>query len=553
MSRALLLALLAGGASAAEPRKRPPQYARSGPVVEEIVIERKDVFDPAVPGEDWLPFRAANRLHMLTREHIIRRELLFREGELWDPLKALESERILRSYGIFRRADIDQAPQGPDGPVKVYVRTQDSWTTNPQLSFGTEGGKTFYSYGLEEGNFLGYGKTIGFAHNTNGDDRSDSFRYGDPYFLGTRLRFGTSYSRSNDGDSNSVFLARPFYSLEADHALSTLWSRSVSEGRTVRDGEEFSRFQTRSRFAEASIGQRLNDDRAMIHRYELGWYSERREYRPQSDTRGSLPSDFEASGPTAGWSWVQPRYVKETNIDRMERVEDFNLGNEFSLRGGFMPVLAGSDRERWLFSAENQHGLRVAPGRFALGALLASGRVAAGRWENALFSASGNLFWKTALPGEQTFVAHVEGVTGRYLDRDSQVTLGGNSGLRGYKNDSFVGGKALLLNLENRFFFPWEVLHLARFGGVLFFDAGSVAPEGGKFALQRFKSDVGLGLRVSGTRSRAGAVARVDIAYALNEGPGRSRWVLTIQGGQAFSLFNSSARNVRLSPRSRLQ
>lgn len=549
-SAGLLLLLLA--AAPAEGRT-PGVYVTSGPVVGEIIIERKDVFDPEVPGEDWLPFRLANRIHVVTREEVIRRELLIREGELWDPLKALESERNLRANGSFRRAQLDPAPQAPNGPVNVYVRTQDSWTTNPSLGFGTEGGRTFFSFGLVENNFMGYGKSVGYTHSESGDTRSNSYLYGDPRFLGTRLRLGSSYTDSNDGESSTLFLTRPFYSLESDNALSISWDRSISDGQIVRDGEDFSEFHVRRRVVEASVGQRLNDDRALINRYEFGWYSERRVYEARDETRGALPAAMELSGPTAGWSWVQPRYAKETYIDRMERVEDFNLGNEFALRGGWMPVATGSDRERWVFHAEDQQGFSVGPGRFALGALTASGRSAGGRWDNALLAASGNVFWKTALPGEQTFVLHAEGVTGRYLDADSQVTLGGDSGLRGYKNDSFVGAKAVLFNLENRFFIPGEVLHLMRFGGVLFFDAGTVVPEGGKFALQRFKSDVGAGLRVGSTRSRSGAVGRIDLAYALNEGPGGSRWVLTIQAGQAFSLFNSSARRFRLSPGSRLQ
>jgi hypothetical protein len=551
---ALALLLLCASPALSQTRRKPRVYKSSGPVVGVIHIERGDVFDPQVPGEDWWPFRVANKIHWVTREDIVRRELLFKEGELWDPLKALESERNLRANGSFRRAVVDPAPQAPNGPVDVYVRTQDAWTTNPKLSFGTEGGRTFYSYGLEENNVFGYGKTLGFSRSKNGDDHSDSFVVGDPRFLGTRLRLGASFSDSSDGDSSGLFLTRPFYSLESENAVSASWNRSLSDGQVLRDGEEFSQHRIRSRQAEGSIGQRLNDDRAVIHRWELGWYSEKRAYEAKPETKPALlPADQEYSGPTAGWSWVQPRYVKEAYIDRMEIVEDFNLGNEFELRAGFMPTETGSDRERWLWSAQDQQGVQFGPGRFALGALMTSGRAAGGRWDNALFSASGNLFWKTEAPGQQTLVAHVEGVTGRFLDRDSQVTLGGNSGLRGYKNDSFTGGKAVLFNVEDRFFIPGEFLHLMRFGGVLFFDSGTVIPEGGNFALERFKSDVGLGLRIGSTRSRGGAVGRVDIAYALNGGPGGSRWVLTIQAGQAFSLFNSSARGVRLSPRSRLQ
>ena len=543
MSAALLLLLAAAPAAGqnAVPGKS------TATVVGAIRVERLNVFDPNVPGEGWWPFRVANRIHIQTRENIIRRELLFREGEIWDELKVIESERNLRANGSFRRVDIARDKDG------VAVRTQDSWTTNPKLSFGTEGGRTFYSYGLEENNILGYGKSIGVAHNEDGDTRSNSVLYGDPRFLGTRLRLGGAYTDSSDGDAGSAFLTRPFYSLDSDNAVSASWSRSLGDGDIVRDGQTYSEFRVRRRYTEASIGQRLNDDRLFVNRFEMGWYSERRQYEAAANTNGPLPADQEMSGPTVGWSWVMPRYVKETYVDRMEHVEDFNLGNEFSLRGGWLPQAAGSDRDRSIFYARDQQGLSLGPGRFALAALTISGRTHADHWENASLSAAGNVIWKSGWVGDQTWVAHFEGVTGRYLDRDSQVTLGGGSGLRGYKNDAFVGGKALLMNLENRFFLPGEYLHLMRFGGVVFFDSGVVAHEGSGFAPERLKSDIGFGMRVGSTRSRGGAVGRVDLAYALNSGPGGSRWVLTVQAGQAFDLFNSAARRVRQSPGSRLQ
>lgn len=481
---ALAAALLLAAPARAQSRRRPWVYASSGPVVGVIHIERGDVFDPKAPGEDRWFFRLANRLHVVTREEVVRRELLFKPGELWDPLKALESERNLRANGSFRRVDLSPAPQAPNGPVDVYVRTKDSWTTNPNLSFGTEGGKTFYSYGLEENNLLGYGKRVGFAHGQDGQDRSDSFVYGDPRFLGTRLRLSGSFADASDGESSALDLTRPFYSLESDDAVSASWKRSLGDGSIVRDGEDFSEFRVRQRQAEASFGRRLNAGRDLVHRYELGWYSEKRAYASDARTRGPLPVDRELSGPTAGWSWVQPRYAKEAYIDRMEIVEDFNLGNELELRGGWMPTAAGSDRERWLWHLRQQQGVSFAPGRFALGQVVASGRAVGGRWENALLAVSGNLFWKTGEAerspvGAHTVVAHAEGVGGRALDRDSQVMLGGDSGLRGYKNGSFVGAKALLFNLEDRFFFPGELLHVMRLGGVLFFDSGTVVPEGG--------------------------------------------------------------------------
>ena len=547
----LAVALLAPAARANDviPEKPP---ALPGAAIGEIRIERVNVFDPTVPGEDWWPFHIANKIHFPTRETVIRRELLFAPGEIWDPLKVIESERNLRLNGSFRRVEVISVKR-TDGRVDAIVRSQDSWTTNPRFSAGTEGGESFFGLGLEEGNILGYGKSVAFDYGRTGNKTASALSYGDPRFMGTRMALAGDYSRGSTGDSGSASLTRPFYSLDAYAASAAAWSRTVAEKIVYRDAAEYSRFRLRRRIAEASLGRRLAPDRIFVQRVEAGWYADRAQYEPLTETApGSLPPDRELSGPTLGYSWVQPNYIKENYIDRMERVEDFNLGNELSVRAGWMGGLTGSDRDRLIFNASNQQGVRFAPGRFAIGRIGLMGRTTAGQWENALASADLNFFWKTSIRGDHTFVGHAEGALGKRLDRDAAVALGGNTGLRGYKNNSFVGGKSGLLNFEDRFFFEGEWFHLLRLGAAVFVDTGIVAEEDADLALRNIKSDIGAGLRAASTRSRGGGVVRIDVAYALNRGPGGTRWVISIKGGQAFSLFNSTARGVDPIPPSRL-
>ncbi|MDP3542436.1 MAG: hypothetical protein Q8T11_08220 [Elusimicrobiota bacterium] len=548
LGAALLLARVAGARQADEPSPEP-----AGTEIVAIRVERVNVFDPTVPGEDYWPFRLANKIHYPTRETVIRRELLFAPGEVWDPLKVIQSERNLRANGSFRRVDILPVTR-PDGRVDAVVRSQDSWTTNPRFAAGTEGGESFFSMGLEEGNILGYGKSVAVDYGRTGSRTYSSYSYGDPRFLGTRLALNGGYSRGSTGDAASASLTSPFYSLDSRRASAVSWLRSTTEPILYRDGEEFSEFRAKRRVAEGSVGRRLEADQTFVQRVEAGWYSDEAKYEPLAATvPGTLPHDRELSGPTIGYSWVQPDYIKETYIDRMERVEDFNLGNELSVRGGWMSAKTGSDRDRAIFSVSNQQGARLAPGRFAIGRVALSGRTAAGRWENSLANADLNFFWKTHWRGDHTLVGHIEGAFGKFLDRDSSVALGGSTGLRGYKNNSFVGSQAVLVNFEDRFFFPGEFFHLVRLGAAVFVDSGIVGRAGADLTLRDIKSDVGLGLRAASTRSRSGAVGRVDVAYALNRGPGTSsRWVISIKGGQAFSLFNSAARGVDPSPPSRL-
>lgn len=530
----------------------PDPYA--GRPLEEVRVEPVNVFDPDVPGEDWWPFRAANRIHIKTREAVVRRELLTGPGGAWDPLRNIESERNLRSLGIFRHAFI-RPVERPDGKLDLVVRTQDAWSTIVFFSAGTEGGDHFVSYGVTEKNLLGRGKAVSFSHSENGPKRRTEWFYDDPRVLGSRVRLTPFYARTNHGDSIGTTAVRPFFSLNTPYAAGASWERTVEESILYRDAEEFSKFIGRRRLVYGGYGVRLEPDRLFVQRVEAGWYSQRDNFYSNNDTQpGTLPLDRELSGPLITYGWIRPRYVKETYIDRMERVEDFNMGNELTASAGWMGRALGSDRDRPIFNVMDQQGLYIMPGRFALAQVGLTGRAANGKADNALLYTNLNVFWKTDLFFPQTWVAHLEANRGRALDGENQVILGGNNGLRGFKNNSFAGGKSVLLNLENRVFFPGEFLHLVRFGAAAFFDSGAVVRESEGISFRKFRSDVGVGLRIAATRSQTGGVARIDLAYSLNRGPGGySRFVVSVQGGQAFQIFNSSTKTVRQSPGAQLR
>ena len=65
-------------------------------VIGSLVFERQDVFDLSNPKEDnWL-YALANRWHFVTRESLIRRQILIEEGEPFSQRLVEESGRILR-------------------------------------------------------------------------------------------------------------------------------------------------------------------------------------------------------------------------------------------------------------------------------------------------------------------------------------------------------------------------------------------------------------------------------------------------------------------------
>ncbi|MDH5227466.1 MAG: hypothetical protein OEW50_08720, partial [Gammaproteobacteria bacterium] len=148
----------------------------AGAVIGEIRIVVGDIFDPTIPAEDKWLYRTANKLHINTREPIVRHQLLFTAGEPYVHRKIDESERILRANDYLYDAWI--RPISYDGKAVVLeVRTRDTWTLNPGINFSRQGGANTSSIELEEKNLLGNGQKLSFGWDNDIDRESYNFEY----------------------------------------------------------------------------------------------------------------------------------------------------------------------------------------------------------------------------------------------------------------------------------------------------------------------------------------------------------------------------------------
>ncbi|MBQ7296778.1 MAG: hypothetical protein IJW80_00460, partial [Alistipes sp.] len=70
--------------------------------------------------------RAANNTHMLTRERIIRRDLLFKVGDVVDPQIIARNKQLLQSRSYISDVDIMVIPNlSKPGTVDILVETRD--------------------------------------------------------------------------------------------------------------------------------------------------------------------------------------------------------------------------------------------------------------------------------------------------------------------------------------------------------------------------------------------------------------------------------------------
>lgn len=520
-------------------------FTGEAPLIRNIDIETVNVFDPRLPEENWWLFRLANKIHFTTKDKVVRRELLQKPGDRLDALLILESERNLRAFHFIKKAEIRPVPV-EGGKLDLKVRTQDSWTTNINLGLGTEGGEHYYSLGASEGNLFGLGKTLGFDWSRTGDVLQKEFRYLDPALLGSRMRLISLFADTSQGRQRGLDLYKPFYSLRNPNSYSlTHVAETFITNLYAPGGGVSSDFEQNHTFRKANYSLKMDKKDDEAQRLHFNYLLQKDEFRRTDKTApGTLPQDRKLSGPSVGYSLTQGRYIKEENINKIQRTEDFNLGHELKLEAGYLPTAFGSDKNRAVFNVAEQKGLQMGPGFFGLGQVGVQSRVAEGRLENGLFYGNVNLFRKLSTLLPQTLVLHLEGAYGKDLDGENQMRLGGDTGLRGYKNNALTGNKSLLANAEWRVSHPREYFRLLHIGAAAFADYGAVAPAGRGFKRQDFKADVGAGLRFSPSRSSGGTVARLDVAYALNSSPGQPRFVVTLVAGQAFSLTNNAIKRL---------
>ena len=99
------------------------------PRINTIEVLSRNVFDESSRGIS-APYRVANKIHVRTRESVIRRELLFAPGDVLSPELLAQTERNLRALPFLREARVDTIPVDKDGDghaegVDVQVVTWD--------------------------------------------------------------------------------------------------------------------------------------------------------------------------------------------------------------------------------------------------------------------------------------------------------------------------------------------------------------------------------------------------------------------------------------------
>jgi len=556
---ALLLVLPLGGLRAApgEPESAPPaapgpeeptvigvprppglptdeELEAMGVVIGTITIDRNNVFDLSIPGENnWL-YQLANRWHIMTRESVIFAQLLFRAGQPYSRRVLDESERILRRNNYLYDAKITPVAVS-EGKVDIVVWTRDLWTLNPGLSVSRKGGENKTRVSLTEQNLLGMGSYVRFAYEDNVDRESTSFEFFDRNIRKSWTMLRLRLEDNSDGNLRYLGIIRPFYALDSRWSLGTELFSGKLDDRFYDLGQAAAEYSQEIDRYSIFGGRSRGLQNGWVRRWTAGLVYDDNRFGPvEGGTREPLiPEDRKLVYPFIGFELLEDEFEKSSNRDQIDRTEDFYLGTHLTAQLGVAAESLGSDRTALVYRGGYSKGWGSMDDRALLLRSTLGGRFDNGDSANTLLTVDARYYRQQSK--KRLFFVTLDGAWGEDLDLDKLLDLGGDTGLRGYPLRYQTGESKALITVEQRYFTDWYPFRLARVGFAAFADIGrtwGLNPVNDEQA--GWLKDVGFGLRLAPTRSSGREIVHLDVAFPLDGDPSIDSVQILLESKKSF-------------------
>ncbi|MFH1159623.1 MAG: hypothetical protein V1733_01575 [bacterium] len=196
-----------------------PFLPYAGKVIREVRIKTLDPFGPTIfdtTGQADTKLGAfGNKLHITTRKMVIRKNLMFKPGQLVDPAKIADNQRILKDLPYIDDARIVLTETSPGSDtVDVTVIAKDVFPVGVTLTILDP---INYRGTIYDRNLLGTGDQFGI-HLSVKEARAPFFKFDGFSFnltnIGGSFLNGQIYFTRDDGGNQQWFLGitRPFYS-----------------------------------------------------------------------------------------------------------------------------------------------------------------------------------------------------------------------------------------------------------------------------------------------------------------------------------------------------
>lgn len=426
-------------------------------------------------------------------DQVIRRQLLYRPGELFRVSRLEESQRKLYNLELFEFVNIETVgteQRTAEVPTRITVTEGKHRRVTLGVGYGTEE-KARVDAKLQHVNFLGGARTAGIQGKWSSLDRGARLTFNEPYFFAPRLSF--------DANGQHWFADEPAFQLQTIGGRATVTHRAVHRQPQARSG------------ATQSVSA------SYIHEFED--YSIRREALADLALRDDLialgldPRTGRGRGTLSALAFDAQR---STVANLLNATQGYVLSGHVEQAGKWLP----GDFSYWEFTSEGRHYWTV------VGRAVFANRIRVG-----------------TIDGAPTAVTPTEPGRARGgVPFFKRYFLGGSTSLRGWGRFevSPLSGAGLPLGGHSMLEMTSElrVPIFGKLGGVVFIDAGNVWADSWRIRPGDLRLAVGPGIRYL---TPIGPV-RFDFGYQLTpidglliDGkPEPRRWRVHFSIGQAF-------------------
>ncbi|GET29728.1 hypothetical protein [Prolixibacter sp. SD074] len=474
----------------------------SGKRIGRIHIQQLDVFGPslqdtAIVPDNWL-VQAGNGIHVKTRNQVLRKNLLFKTGDIVDPRTMAENEKLIRDLPYIKDVSIILIPDQLNSQiVDVHIVTKDNFSWGFLLDIN---GNKSARFDLFNQNMFGLGHefsigtvyhshehpTIGFRgfygiNNIGGKFINGAFRIEDTYRKNAvsamlEKRFLTTKTKNAGGLSfNRVFR----YDYLTDDKVMKLDTTVSSLNLDAWYGHAFARKAEKQAVGHFIVAGRL--------------FSQKFFERPTvSQQSNQLFHNHRIALASIAYS---KRFLQKNNLVYGYGItEDIPYGDYLELTSGYDFGEFYNRTYLHLFYSKGMILPNYSYLRFGLGA------------GSFLYH---NHFEQSTILGEGDFFSRLYNINGhqfrqfinvRYiigLNRFNReyLTLNNEWGIRGFKTEMVRGTQKLTVNMEAVTFLRSQFYGF-RFAQYFFSDIGFIGDDS-KFILdQDFYAGVGLGFRI---------------------------------------------------------
>lgn len=475
----------------------------------EIFINSEDVFNPK--SKDW--FWGANffnSLHTITQSYIIEDELLFNQDDALDIDILDETERNLRRTGLFTKVwiELDSVNQNK---YNVIINTQDKWSLEPAILYGTGGGISNYGFKIVENNLLGTWTEVSLEalyRTENNIGLQGRFDYNKKRFLRTEMNLAASISSNKFRTFQSIDFVKPYRTLSTENSYGVslfnqngndfIYLSSIDSIKLIKVNEQKGNLY----YSKAFFG----NDRSFMTFYSSFQNVDRgrAEYRRAYDNSGQLFAVF---------SSVSEEYIK-TNKLNTYLDEDLQIGGYGSAIIGRTFSMGREGETLWYIAADGETSYYT--GDFYIHLRAAAGSAFFSN-QSKYVSQESDLISFYNFNENFLFTTRLQQQTVWRWNAMRQLILDTDTGIRGLEANQLSGDNRLISNSEFRYFPDFELWAL-KFSAVAFFDIGTVWNQSNNLTDAKFYKTTGVGFRIHNMKVTGNAhIIRIDFAYNLNK------------------------------------